>query len=328
MNSKQFCESGLKVVEIEAKAIAGLKSQIGSDFARACEQLFYCQGHIVVIGVGKSGHVGKKIAATLASTGSRAFFVHAAEANHGDLGMIDPSKDIVLALSHSGETEEITSLLPTLTLLKIPLIVITGNPSSTLAKKADVTLLIPIQEEACSLGLAPTASSTSALVMGDAIAVALHNARGFSRDDFAKVHPKGWLGRQLLLKVADVMHQGTAVPQVTSNTSVLHGLLELSRKRQGVLLIINDTELQGVFTDQELKQVIGRQINLVNTTMGTVMTTQYQTTYPDQLAMDALQLMEAKKINTLVVLAKQKRPVGIIHLHDILSQGIHRGMKQ
>lgn len=319
MDTKKFSTSARKVIEIEAKTVLGLLSQIDTSFEHACELLFNCQGHIIVLGIGKSGHIGNKIAATLASTGSPAFFVHAAEANHGDLGMIN-SKDIILAISHSGETDELISILP---LIKIPFILITGNLHSTLAKQATVVLSVAIEQEACPLGLAPTSSSTAALVMGDAIAVSLLNARGFTSEDFAKVHPKGQLGRRLLLKVADIMHTGLAMPNVPSGTSLIQTLLEVSQKRLGMTTITNkDNQLLGIFTDGDLRRAVDQGLNLKTTLVDQVMTYQCKTINKDKLAVEALRIMEDYKITTLVVINKEKKPLGVIHIHDILSQGI------
>lgn len=322
MKGKTFLESGLNVIHSEAKAIENLSQHIGPSFTQACELLFNCQGHIIVIGIGKSGHIGNKIAATLASTGSPAFFVHAAEANHGDLGMIN-SKDIVLAISSSGETEEIISILPTLKLLSIPIILLTGNPHSSLAQQATVSINIMIEQEACPLGLAPTSSSTAALVMGDAIAVALLNARGFTRDDFAKVHPKGHLGRRLLLKVSDIMHTGLSIPRVLTGTSIIQALLEMSKKRLGVTIITDrENKLLGVFTDGDLRRSIDRGLDVQTTRIDNVMTSHCKTITPNQLAAEALRIMEDDKITMLVVVDSEKKPLGVIHIHDILMQGL------
>jgi arabinose-5-phosphate isomerase len=322
MDTKNFSESARKVIETEGKAILSLLKQIDSNFDQACELLLNCQGHIVVIGIGKSGHIGNKIAATLASTGSPSFFIHAAEANHGDLGMIN-SKDIVIAISHSGETDELISILPILKLLNIPFILMTGNPLSTLAQQATVIIHMPIEQEACPLGLAPTSSSTVALVMGDAIAIALLNRRNFSSDDFAKVHPKGQLGRRLLLKVADVMHTGTAIPSVRSGTSLVQALYEISKKRLGMTLITDkNQQLLGIFTDGDLRRAIDQGLNLQTTLVDQVMTPNGKTIDKDKLAAEALRIMEANKITTLIIEDKEKKPLGVVHIHDILRQRI------
>ncbi|MGC1854329.1 MAG: KpsF/GutQ family sugar-phosphate isomerase [Candidatus Aquirickettsiella sp.] len=322
MHIKKFSESARKVIEAEGKAILSLLKQIDSNFEQTCELLLNCQGHIVVIGIGKSGHIGNKIAATLASTGSPAFFIHAAEANHGDLGMIN-SKDVVIAISHSGETDELISILPTLKLLNIPFILITGNPLSTLAQQSTITIHINIEQEACPLGLAPTCSSTAALVIGDAIAIALLNMRGFNSDDFAKVHPKGQLGRRLLLKVADIMHTGVAIPIVKSGTSLVQTLFEVSQKRLGMTIITDKHQrLLGIFTDGDLRRAIDQGLNLQTTLVDEVMTPTCKTINKDRLAAEALRIMEASKITTLIIVDKEKKPLGVVHIHDILSQGI------
>lgn len=321
MDTKKFSASARKVIEIEGRAVLGLLHQINANFERACDLFFNCQGHIIVLGIGKSGHIGNKIAATLASTGSPAFFIHAAEANHGDLGMIN-SKDIVLAISHSGETDELISILPIIKLLKIPFILMTGNLQSTLAQQATVSLHIAIEQEACPLGLAPTSSSTAALVMGDAIAISLLNARGFTSEDFAKVHPKGQLGRRLLLKVADIMHTGSSMPTVSSGTPLIQALFEVSQKRLGMAIITDkNNHLLGIFTDGDLRRAIDQGLNLKTTQVDQVMTRQCKTINKDQLATEALRMMEEHKITTLVIVDKEK-PLGIVHIHDILSQGI------
>lgn len=322
MTRQKFCLSGRHVIETEAKAIVGLANQLGPSFEEACRVLFDCQGHIIVTGLGKSGHIGNKIAATLASTGSPAFFLHAAEANHGDLGMINP-KDVVLALSHSGETDELISIIPTLKLFNIPLILITGNPRSTLAQQATVTLNIAIEEEACPLGLTPTSSSTAALVMGDAIAVALLKARGFTSDDFAKVHPRGSLGRRLLLRVANIMHTGSAIPQVLSGTRVIDALMEISRKRLGLVVVTNqEQELLGLFTDSDLRRALEQQLNLYTTAIDDIMTQNCKIIDADRLVTEALRVMEENKITALVTVDPLKKLQGVVHIHDILSQGI------
>lgn len=321
MNDKKFSESALELIKIEAKAINGLEKKIDANFEKACELLFNCQGHIIVIGIGKSGHIGNKIAATFASTGSPAFFVHAAEANHGDLGMIN-AKDVVLALSYSGETDELVSILPSLKLLKIPFILLTGNPHSTLAQQATVSLDIGVTQEACPLGLAPTSSSTTMLVMGDALAISLLNARGFTHEDFAKVHPKGRLGRRLLLKTADIMQSGAAIPQVKSGTPVIDALLEISQKRLGMTTVTKNGRLVGIFTDGDLRRTIDQGLDLHTTLIDKVMSADCKTIDANQLATEALRLMEDNKITTLVIVDDTKKPLGVIHIHDILAKGI------
>ena len=321
MKDKKFSESALELIKIEGAAVNGLAKRIDANFEKACELLFDCQGHIIVIGIGKSGHIGNKIAATLASTGSPAFFIHAAEANHGDLGMIN-AKDVVLALSYSGETDELVSILPTLKLLKIPFILLTGNPDSTLAQQATVSLDIGIKQEACPLGLAPTSSSTTMLVMGDALAISLLNAHGFTHEDFAKVHPKGRLGRRLLLKVADIMQSGAAIPQVKSGTPIIDALLEISQKRLGMTTVTKNGQLLGIFTDGDLRRTIDQGLDLHTTLIDKVMSADCKTIDANQLATEALRLMEDNKITTLVIVDDTKKPLGVIHIHDILAKGI------
>lgn len=321
MNAEKFSKSALEVIKIEGLAVNGLAKSIDANFEKACALLFNCQGHIIVTGIGKSGHIGNKIAATLASTGSPAFFIHAAEANHGDLGIIN-AKDVVLALSYSGETDELISILPTLKLLKIPFILLTGNPNSTLAQQATVSIDIGIKKEACPLGLAPTSSSTTMLVMGDALAIALLNARGFTDKDFAKFHPKGLLGRRLLLKVCDIMHSGAAIPQVKSGTYIIDALLEISQKRLGMTTITEKDRFLGIFTDGDLRRTIDQGLDLHTTLIDKVMSTNCVTIDTNQLATEALRLMEDKKVTSLVIMDDTNKLIGVIHIHDILAKGI------
>ena len=272
-----FISLGQAVVRTEQQAISSLLDKINQDFAKACELLLDCQGRIVVIGMGKSGHIGNKIAATLASTGSPAFFVHPGEASHGDLGMIT-DKDVVLALSNSGETNEITSLLPVIKRLDVPLISLTGNPDSSLASFADVNLDTSVEKEACPMNLAPTASTTVSLVMGDALAVALLEAKGFTENDFALSHPGGSLGRRLLLKVEDIMHKGDQIPIVDEQTSISDALLEMTNKRLGMTCVVNDKgALCGIFTDGDLRRTLAKNLDLNATQIASVMTVKGKT---------------------------------------------------
>lgn len=320
--NNQFIERGKSVVEIELAAISLLKTKIDQNFSAACQLLLSCDGRIVVIGMGKSGHIGSKIAATLASTGSPAFFVHPGEASHGDLGMIT-DKDVVLALSNSGETAEVTSLLPVIKRLKTPLISITGNPDSTLSKFANVNLDTSVEKEACPMNLAPTASTTVALVMGDALAVALLDARGFTEDDFALSHPGGSLGRKLLLKVEDIMHKESQIPVVELNTPLNIALLEMTEKRLGMTCIVDQTgRLVGIFTDGDLRRALETGLDFKQTPIHQVMTAGGQTITANKLAAEALQIMEAKTINALIITDNKQRPIGALNMHDLLKAGV------
>ncbi|MDX1453449.1 MAG: KpsF/GutQ family sugar-phosphate isomerase, partial [Oleiphilaceae bacterium] len=303
-------------------AIALLLNRIGQDFEQACELIRACKGRVVVTGMGKSGHIANKIAATLASTGTPAFFVHPGEASHGDLGMITP-QDTVLAISNSGNTSEIATILPLIKRMGAPLISMTGNPESILAKQADINLDISIEQEACPLGLAPTSSTTVTLVMGDALAVALLEAKGFSAEDFAFSHPGGSLGRKLLLKVADIMHTGERIPKVQSGTLLSQGLLEISAKGLGMTAIIdNNQRLVGLFTDGDLRRAFDQQIDILSTTIDEVMTRNCKTISADALAVEALNLMEQNKITGLLVTDERDHLVGAIHMHDLLRAGV------
>lgn len=318
----KICELGRAVVETEVKAVQALIGRIDHQFARACQYFLAAKGRIIVIGMGKSGHVGKKIAATLASTGTPAFFVHPGEANHGDMGMI-MANDVVLALSHSGETQEILSLLPFLKRLDIPLISMTGKPQSTLAQAATIHLDVSIEKEACPLGLAPTTSTTVALVMGDALAIALLQKRGFTKEDFALSHPGGMLGRRLLLRIDDIMHTGDAVPKVNCDELLKNALLEMSQKKFGMTTIINlQGELAGVFTDGDIRRAIDNNTDFHTTRIDTLMSKNPKVIPPGMLAAEALHIMETYKITSLVVTNSAHHPIGIVHMHDILKAGV------
>ncbi len=313
---------GLAVLETEAQAVIALKRCINEDFVSACEYILTCQGRVVVLGMGKSGHIGSKIAATLASTGSPAFFVHPGEASHGDLGMIT-NKDVVLALSNSGETLEILTILPLIKRLAVPLISFTGNPQSTLAKAAEVNIDVSVEKEACPLGLAPTASTTAALAMGDALAIALLETRGFSANDFALSHPGGQLGRRLLLLTSDIMHTAQEIPQVFPTATLSEALVEMTQKGLGSTAVIdNELHVLGIFTDGDLRRVLDKQIDIHSTLISDLMTKQYKTIHSDSLAVDALSAMQTHKINVLLVTNKQKILVGIIQMHDLLRAGV------
>lgn len=311
------------VIETEAEAVRHLKTRIDDAFYRACEHMLNCKGRIVVTGMGKSGHIGGKIAATLASTGTPAFFVHPGEASHGDLGMIT-QQDVVLALSNSGETDEILTILPLIKRLGVPLIALTGNPASRLAEEADVHLDISVDKEACPLGLAPTSSTTATLVMGDALAVSLLESRGFTANDFALSHPGGRLGKRLLLHVQDIMHTGEDIPRIDTSASLSEALVEMTRKGLGMTVIVDaDNQVEGVFTDGDLRRVLDHgEVNVRELCIVDCMTHNCQTIRPDQLAAEALQLMDTKRINALPVVDKQDHLIGAINMHDLLRAGV------
>ena len=317
----QLKQLGLAVIKTEAEAISKLTQHVDEHFIDACELMLQCQGKVAVIGMGKSGHVGNKIAATLASTGTPAFFVHPGEASHGDLGMITKN-DVALALSNSGETGEVLTILPILKRLGVPLISITGNPSSTLATRSDAAINASTDKEACPLGLAPTSSTTAALVMGDALAIALLEARGFTEADFALSHPGGSLGRRLLLHVNDVMHKGKKIPVIEQTALVSSALLEMTEKKLGMTAIVNQQgNLTGIFTDGDLRRMLENNTDIHTTTIQQVMTQGGATISPDKLAVEALQLMQDKKINALLVTDNNKL-VGALNMHDMLKAGL------
>lgn len=321
MSEIDFQKTAKKVLEIERSGLANLEQYINDDFNQACELIFKCTGKVVVMGMGKSGHIGRKIAATLASTGTPAFFVHPGEASHGDLGMIS-SKDIVLAISNSGESNEILALIPVLKRQHIALICMTKNPDSSMGKAADIHLCIKVPQEACPLGLAPTTSTTAMLVMGDAIAVALLEARGFTAEDFALSHPGGTLGRKLLLRVSDLMHTGKNIPNVPKQATLQQALVEITRKKLGMVVICNEEmQIEGIFTDGDLRRVFAMNIDLNNAQIADVMTTGGIRVKPDMLAIDALNLMQQHHITSLLI-AKADTLIGVIHLHDLLQAGI------
>lgn len=311
--------SGRRVLRTETQALDALQARVGADFADACRQLLACRGRVVCTGMGKSGHIATKIAATLASTGTPAFFLHPGEASHGDLGMVTDA-DVVLALSNSGESEEILTIVPALRRQGNVLIALTGRPASRLARLADVHLDVSVPEEACPLGLAPTASTTAALAMGDALAVALLDAHGFTAEDFARSHPAGSLGRRLLLRIADVMHAGADVPRVRPEATATEALVEMSRKRLGMTAVVDgDDHLLGLFTDGDLRRALDdAQIDLRATPVQALMTRAPKTIGAQQLATEAAHLMEAHQINGLVVLDERQRVVGALNIHDLL----------
>ena len=315
-------EHGKRVLDIEARAIASLIDRLDDRFTKAVQLLFVCTGKVVVSGMGKSGLIGQKIAATLASTGTPAFFLHPAEGIHGDLGML-ARQDTVIALSNSGETEEVLKLLPFVKRLNIPVIALTGRLQSSLAKNSDVTLDVSVSEEACPMGLAPTASTTAMLAMGDALAIALLQKRGLREEDFAQFHPGGTLGRRLLLKVRDLMHHGDAIPRVQSDATVHAALLEMTTKKLGMTTVLDDTGLLfGVMTDGDLRRCLEKGIDLAAAHVRDLTSRSPKTISPDALAARAVQIMEEFAITSLVVLDERGSVVGVIHLHDLLKSGI------
>lgn len=322
MTNTSFIQSALRTITLERDAITALMSRIDTDFEQACKKILSCQGRVVVTGMGKSGHIARKIAATLASTGTPAMFVHPGEASHGDMGMITP-QDVVLALSNSGSTAEVVTLLPLLKRLAVPLISMTGNPLSIMSQAADVNLDASVELEACPLDLAPTSSTTVSLVMGDALAIALLEARGFTAEDFAFSHPGGALGRRLLLKVEDVMHSGTQIPQVMTNTPLGTALLEMSSKGLGMTTIVNDQGvLLGMFTDGDLRRSLDQNVDIHATLIDDVMTTHCKTATSGMLAAEVLHIMDESKISVVTIIDAEHRPVGAVHLHDLLKAGL------
>lgn len=322
-NTENIIEIAKRVLKIEAEAVLGLTEKLNKDFVKAVEVIFKSRGRVVVTGMGKSGLVGKKIAATLASTGTPAFFLHPAEASHGDLGMVT-SDDVVIAISNSGDTEEIVSLMPFLKRFNITLISITGNPDSVLSREADLNIDVSVKEEACPLGIVPTASTTATMAMGDAIAVALLQKRGFKEEDFAFFHPGGSLGKKLFTKVKDLMHTGDAFPVVSPDVSMADAVMVISSKRLGMTTVAGtDNKLLGILTDGDLRRGIQKWGKaFFDMKAGEVMSRNPKTISEDELAAKALSIMESHSITSLVVSDEEGRPKGIIHLHDILKKGI------
>ena len=317
-----FQQLGREVIATELAEITALESRIDESFSMACELLLSCKGRIVITGMGKSGHIGGKIAATLASTGSPAFFVHPGEASHGDLGMITKN-DIVIALSNSGNTAEIATIIPILKRFGVPLISMTGDKNSTLATAADINLDVSVSKEACPHDLAPTSSTTVALVMGDALAVALLQARGFTPEDFALSHPGGSLGKRLLLHVSDVMHQDDRVPKVDDTATVSEALLEMSNKGLGMTAIVDrDNKVLGIYTDGDLRRSLDKNIDVHNTAIKDVMTKNCRTTAANELAASIVKIMDDTGINGFLVTDEENRLVGAFNMHDILRAGI------
>ncbi|MFP5350672.1 MAG: KpsF/GutQ family sugar-phosphate isomerase [Gammaproteobacteria bacterium] len=317
-----FEQLGRETIELEAQALAALAKRIDANFARACELILATTGRVIVVGMGKSGHVGGKIAATLASTGTPAFFVHPGEASHGDLGMITPS-DTVLAISNSGETNEILTILPIIKRMGAKLIALTGRADSSLGRQADAILDAGVDKEACPLNLAPTASTTAALAVGDALAVALLKRRGFTREDFARSHPAGLLGRRLLLYVADIMHTGKEIPVVRDTATLREALLEMTSKGLGMSGVVDaDGRLLGILTDGDLRRVLNKGVDVYSAKITEVMTRDPKVTRPDRLAAETVELMHSLKINGLFVVDESHRVVGALNMHDLLRSGV------
>jgi arabinose-5-phosphate isomerase len=321
LNAAKVVARAREVLAIESAAVAALAGHIDEHFVAACRLIYACSGRVVVTGMGKSGHIGDKIAATLASTGTPAFFLHAAEASHGDIGMITPA-DVLLALSNSGETAELIALLPVIKRLNVGLVALTGKPQSTLGRAADVVLDVSVPKEACPLNLAPTASTTATLAMGDALAVALLDARGFTEEDFARSHPGGSLGRRLLLHVEDVMRKGDQLPAVSPTTKLRDGLLEMSRKGLGMTTIVDAQQrVVGVFTDGDLRRVLDKHFD-PDLAMSAVMTANPKSARPRMLAAEAVHIMETSRITALPVVDDTGVLVGAFNVHDLLRAGV------
>lgn len=321
-DNNRILTRGRAVLTTEAEAINALVPRLGTEFAAACQLILDCKGRLIVSGMGKSGHIGNKLAATFASTGTPAFFVHPGEASHGDIGMLT-AQDVVLAISYSGETDELITILPVIKRLDVPLIGMTGRVESTLARASSVVLDVSVATEACPLNLAPTASTTATLALGDALAVAVLEARGFTEEDFARSHPGGSLGRRLLLHVEDVMHSGDALPLVTPDTLLREGLKEMTRKRLGMTTVVDEQRhLLGVFTDGDLRRALDKQIDLHATLMGEVMTANPKRVAPRMLAAAAVHLMETHKITVLPVVDDNNIVVGALNVHDLFRAGV------
>jgi len=320
--SSSFEQLGREVIQLEAEALQTLANRMDGQFAEACRLILSCQGRVIVIGMGKSGHVGGKIASTLASTGTPSFFVHPGEASHGDLGMITPV-DIVLAISNSGETAEILTILPIIKRMGVKLIALLGKTESSLARQADAILYAGVEKEACPHNLAPTASTTAALAIGDALAVTLLKSRGFTREDFARAHPAGSLGRRLLLYVSDIMHTGDSIPKVGEEASLREALLEMTGKGLGMTGVVDSRgKLVGIFTDGDLRRVLNRGIDVYNAKITEVMTRKPKTTSADRLAAETVQLMRSLKINGLFVVDDKTHVLGALNMHDLFRAGV------
>jgi arabinose-5-phosphate isomerase len=322
MTNDELINEGKKVLQIEADALAALPDRLADNFASACHAILACKGRVVVVGMGKSGHIGSKIAATLASTGTPSFFVHPGEASHGDLGMITPD-DLVIAISNSGHTPEILAILPMIKRLSVPLVSMTGTQGNPLCKQADYCLDVGVKQEACPHNLAPTASTTAALAMGDALAVSLLKARNFTANDFARSHPGGALGRRLLLYVRDIMQSGSRIPLVNIDDSLQLALIEMTSKGLGMTGIVdNDGKLKGIFTDGDLRRTLNKGVDLYTVKVADVMTTDPSVTNDDKLAADVVNLMQELSINSILAVDANHHPVGALNMHDLLRAGL------
>ncbi|HEC14073.1 MAG TPA: KpsF/GutQ family sugar-phosphate isomerase [Acidiferrobacteraceae bacterium] len=322
MNDESLLELGRSVINLEAEAVAQLTQRMDNQFALVCRMMLDCAGRVIVVGMGKSGHIGSKIAATLASTGTPAFFVHPGEASHGDLGMITAT-DLVLAISNSGETPEILTILPIIKRMGIKLVAMTGNPESSLGQQADGYLNVGVNQEACPMNLAPTSSTTATLAMGDALAIVLLKSRGFTEHDFARSHPGGALGRRLLLYVTDIMHKDNAIPVVHEQDSLRDALLEMSSKGLGMTGVTDDQgHLCGIFTDGDLRRALNSTVDLYQSSIAEVMTRNPKTTHPDRLAAEVVQMMRTDRINGLYVVDENNVIIGALNMHDLLKAGV------
>lgn len=322
MTQLNFIEQGKRVLDIERQALVDIAQYLDENFNQACQLMYQCQGRIIVVGMGKSGHIGNKIAATLASTGTPAFFVHPGEASHGDLGMITRD-DVVMLISNSGETSEVLNIIPVIKRIGAKMIAMTSNPTSSMANWADAHVCIKVSKEACPLGLAPTASTTATLAMGDAIAVALLETRGFTADDFALSHPGGSLGKRLLLCLKDLMHDGASTPIIKDTQCIKDALIEMSAKGLGMTAIVNNCgQLNGLFTDGDLRRILEQRIDIHSTLISEVMTRSCTTATADMLAAEALNIMERKRINGLIVIDENQHPIGALNMQDLLKAGV------
>jgi arabinose-5-phosphate isomerase len=320
MNKYNYIASAKRTLKIESNSISQIASQLDKSFITLCDKVIKCDGKFIVMGVGKSGHIAQKISATLSSTGTPSIFIHPTEAAHGDMGLID-KKDIVLLISNSGETDEIINILPSLKRHCKEIASLTSNNKSSIAKSADIKIQLKSKKEACPLNLAPTSSTTNALVFGDALAIALLEAKGFTQKDFASSHPAGKLGKKLITQVEDLMHKGNAVPKVSADTILDKALLEITKKNLGITLIVEKTRLVGIFTDGDLRRCINKKVDIQNTKIKDVMTKKFKTINSDALAIDAANIMEDNKIFTLVVIDKNKH-IGVISMHDLIEARI------